>query len=369
MDSNEKMRLILKELFRVLGGMDHLPSGYSADIYEKMEKKLNNKVSGRTLYKYVKKVQSGQDINLFASKVPTIMCEEILKKDNKYENISENALQVEIVNYFIEIYSSEKSNIHLNNENLNNNLQNTNRSILAVIKTIILNKISIPIAWLLLGFLTLMTTLSILCYLISIHKNNESVILFSFETTAADKIINESKDIDELWMSGNSLEYTLKRTKEHIKIILQNGGKVRIMLLDPESYAARYCYKNIQSTDGLMTLRKTHIEEIYPIIKEIKLIANNSTGELEVKLVDFPVSERIIVINPQVDEDAIKNNKPSFVHVEYYPYDESGIESIYVMIINPKISNKLTKSKHPFNFYVSKFDDIFARGKPFNIPN
>ena len=130
MNGNETMTLILKELFRVFGNLDELPTGYSKDIYEKLERKIGE-VNGRTLWNYVKEVQSGGEFDLKKSSVPSLLCKKILEKEGLGGKLPEHALQSEIIKYFLEsrikvVVETQLSNVSGGNETSKQKNENKN---------------------------------------------------------------------------------------------------------------------------------------------------------------------------------------------------------------------------------------------------
>jgi hypothetical protein len=116
----------------------------------------------------------------------------------------------------------------------------------------------------------------------ALNKNNNDFFIKKFPETLVDDMIKAK----ELWLSGYNLTRTIVTHMKLIEEKVERGEKVKILLLDPKAAALTYANRTLHYT----VADEQHRQWIENTLNNLHLIAKSNKSNIEVRLIDFPLS-------------------------------------------------------------------------------
>ncbi len=165
--------------------------------------------------------------------------------------------------------------------------------------------------------------------------------------------IDSHKDeINELYIAGAHLQNGVGKILEPLTQLLQRGAKVSIVFINPAdsmvvaSQAERDVNPNSESIK--LKIRRTNDQ-----LSKLRL--DIPTAKLEWRVIDWPIDERIHIINPKSDGSRIYVKLYPFKHQFFQGVDIGGVFFYTV---------KDSQSAQLYNYYLEKFVRYFEAAKP-----
>ncbi len=130
------------------------------------------------------------------------------------------------------------------------------------------------------------------------------------------QLIDEPGLIEEIWICGAILQAGIASNVNTYKALVSAGKAVRVVITKPDSAAARYGaerhpFGDNHAFDGM----------VQQTVKGLHGLSTVSINEaLDARFLDFPMDERMHLINPQSSNGT--------VYVKRYPYKfDQGVDS------------------------------------------
>lgn len=165
-------------------------------------------------------------------------------------------------------------------------------------------------------------------------------------------IESNANHIEDLYISGAHLMNGVGRIISSIKTVLQNDGRVRILLTDPSDTTVINYQSQRKNPPHLFNQIQSNIlgtlSELTPLTE---------LGDLIVKTTHFPLDERMHVINPR--------SPNGLLYLKVYPYMEArGVEfgGLYYFF-----DQEGEKDSLMFEHYLKKFMNLYANGSNINL--
>jgi hypothetical protein len=123
--------------------------------------------------------------------------------------------------------------------------------------------------------------------------------------------LDDDVDGTELWLIGVTLETTMKYQARRIQAVINRGGIVRILTIDPNGEAIAMVgrsgtIKNLNTMKALIRDALKHF---------CQLRSSNHEG-VEIRTIDHPLSHSVIGIDPNLPSGAL--------YIAYYPFKTTG---------------------------------------------
>jgi len=169
------------------------------------------------------------------------------------------------------------------------------------------------------GVILAILTLVTISTLVSRHQIEDLIekvspsVTSTFQDEFPDSLLEDVETSSELWLIGASLDDFLGKYYSTFERKLRQGHTIRVLVMNPENSqileisdmrayanpsAARARQKTLLSLDDFCALRRT------------------AWGNLQIRVIDFPISQRMIVASP--------NSPKGKIYVANYPYQTPG---------------------------------------------
>ncbi len=170
--------------------------------------------------------------------------------------------------------------------------------------------------------------------------------------------IDQNKEnINELYIAGAHLQNGVGKILGPLTTILQRGAKVSVVFVNVTDSAvvALQAQRDVfPNTEGIKLKIRRTIDQLVKLRREIP------NANLEWRMIDWPVDERIHIINPRSDG--------SRIYVKLYPYKHEylqGVDDGGVFFYTVKEQ----RTAMLYNYYLEKFVRYFEAGKPYVVTN
>lgn len=189
---------------------------------------------------------------------------------------------------------------------------------------------------------------------VKIDEKTKIQILELYSDDELWRYINDSiSHINELWIAGAHLQYGYGKIRNSIEHLIANKKKVRVVITNPKSDCVKVLAQR-KEPEHSPTMIKESIESTLKNISNLMLsFRQENLINFEVHLIDFPLDERIHVINP--------GDSDSRIYIKSYPYKaEEGVAFGGLYFLIRKNDSGL------YNFYIEKYSNYFFNSVKFN---
>ncbi len=173
-------------------------------------------------------------------------------------------------------------------------------------------------------------------------------------------LINREKDLinsasEDIWILGINALGVFHESFEEIIRLIKNGGKVRVLLLNPESEAFKQREEKEEGIDGKKSgrLRAEYVTSVAFCKDIIRL--SNKRDPLELRVYNEEPKVALLVADPQKDT--------GMLHVNEYPSTEFIRGYVGEHRFIPKLWPDI------FQRWIEKFEAIWDRTKRVNLWN
>jgi len=140
-------------------------------------------------------------------------------------------------------------------------------------------------------------------------------------------VISSFKTAKQLLLIGVSLDRTLRNAYTPLEVFLSNGGKLRVLIVDPRSdWSIRIADKRAYLEHGLEQ-RRAHIESSIVTFRQLQ---QRTGGHVEIKVTEDPLTFGATMI------DAAEHTSETRIVIQHYSYKKrNAAEPNPVFIVRP----------------------------------
>jgi hypothetical protein len=171
-----------------------------------------------------------------------------------------------------------------------------------------------------------------------------------------DSLESQFKGAQQIDMCGVTLTSTINKQFSNIRELIRRGGRIRILIIDPNSLAPAMSAARSEATEDVGYYQK----RIAATFEDLKFLnrsyqsgelfnEKSSRGCLEIKLLGYAPSFGLVSFN--------KNRSNGEIVVEIYPH-MSGYSSAPTFNLTPHRDGEWYK------YFVEQFDEMWELGKP-----
>ena len=147
----------------------------------------------------------------------------------------------------------------------------------------------------------------------------------------------------ELWIYGPSIGNVLRNDPDIKREILDKGGRVRVLMQNPESPMLEYLPEQYNDIHPLREDVQTSLRTLQHLAERV------TTGTLEYAMIDYSPGFSLVVVDP--------DGPNARLVVEFHGYDTELITDRMHIVIERQ------QSQHWFEYWASQFDSMWQQGQ------